>query len=112
MRSTFKNGLDPGRKLAYLARYDYLVTMISVRIAELKAKLSEYLRTVRKGHSITVLDRDTPIARIVPYEPEANGLVSRKPTSHVPFGKIPLPEPYRGNIDIVQLLLEERQVDR
>ena len=112
MRTTFKNLSDSGRRLVHQSRCDYLVTMISVRIAELKARLSEFLRTVRKGHSITILDRDTPIARIVPYEPEANGLVSRKPTSRVPFGKIPLPEPYRGNIDIVQLLLEERQVDR
>jgi prevent-host-death family protein len=112
MRTTFKNVSDSGRRLVHQSRCDYLVTMISVRIAELKARLSEFLRTVRKGHSITILDRDTPIARIVPYEPEANGLVSRKPTSRVPFGKIPLPKPYRGNIDIVQLLLEERQVDR
>jgi prevent-host-death family protein len=102
-----------GRVLGNRTRYDYLVTMISVRIAELKAKLSEYLRTVRKGHSITVLDRETPIARIVPYEAEAGGaLVGRKPTSRVSFEKIPLPERYRGNIDIVELLLEERQVDR
>lgn len=102
-----------GRVLGNRTRYDYLVTMISVRIAELKAKLSEYLRTVRKGHSITVLDRETPIARIVPYEAEAGGaLVGRKPTSRVSFEKVPLPERYRGNIDIVELLLEERQVDR
>jgi len=112
MRTTFKNCGDPDRRLAHQSRCDYLVTMISVRIAELKAKLSEYLRTVRKGHSITILDRDTPIARIVPYEPEASGLVSRKPTSRVPFGKIPLPEPHPLDIDIVQILLEERQVDR
>jgi prevent-host-death family protein len=86
--------------------------MIAVKIAELKAKLSEYLRSVRKGHSITILDRETPIARIVPFEPEEGGLVSRKPTSTVPFGRIPMPEPYRGSVDIVQLLLEERQVER
>lgn len=67
---------------------------------------------MRDGQSITVIDRDTPIARIVPYEPESSGLVARKPTSGVPFGKIPLPEPYRGNFDIVEILLMERQIDR
>lgn len=41
--------------------------MSDVGIAELKARLSEYLRSVRNGSSLTVLDRDTPIARIVPY---------------------------------------------
>jgi len=86
--------------------------MISVSIVELETKLNEYLDSVRKGHSVTILDRETPIARIVPYEPEANGLVSRLPTSRVPFGAIPLPSPYRGSVDIVELLLQERQVER
>ena len=41
--------------------------MSNVGIAELKARLSEHLRAVRNGGTVTVLDRDTPIARIVPY---------------------------------------------
>jgi prevent-host-death family protein len=45
--------------------------MIKVGIAELKAHLSEHLRKVRAGRTLTVLDRDTPVARIVPYEPLA-----------------------------------------
>ena len=40
---------------------------MQVGIAELKARLSEHLRAVRKGRTVTVLDRDTPVARIVPY---------------------------------------------
>ena len=38
----------------------------TVRIAELKARLSEYLRAVRRGETIAVMDRDTPVAQIVP----------------------------------------------
>ena len=34
--------------------------MKTVRIAELKARLSEYLRAVRRGETIAVLDRETP----------------------------------------------------
>ena len=50
-----------------------------VRIAELKARLSEYLRASQRGQEILVKDRDTPIARLVPCtSPEP--LVSRKPT--------------------------------
>lgn len=41
--------------------------MRDVGIADLKARLSEHLRSVRNGGTLTVLDRDTPIARIVPY---------------------------------------------
>jgi antitoxin (DNA-binding transcriptional repressor) of toxin-antitoxin stability system len=48
-----------------------MVIMKSVRIADLKARLSEHLRLVRKGRTLTVLDRDTPIAQIVPYQSEA-----------------------------------------
>jgi len=33
--------------------------MKQVRIAELKARLSEYLRAVRRGETIAVLDRET-----------------------------------------------------
>ena len=40
--------------------------MSHVGIAELKARLSEHLRVVRNGGTLTVLDRDTPLARIVP----------------------------------------------
>jgi antitoxin (DNA-binding transcriptional repressor) of toxin-antitoxin stability system len=49
---------------------DYNVVMKTVRIAELKARLSEHLKWVRKGRTLTVLDRDTPVARIVPYAAE------------------------------------------
>ncbi len=40
--------------------------MKAVNIAELKNRLSHYLRLVRRGESILVRDRDTVIARIEP----------------------------------------------
>lgn len=54
-----------------MTTHDYHVTMTMVRIADLKARLSEHLRRVRQGHTLTVLDRDTPVARIVPWTVEA-----------------------------------------
>jgi antitoxin (DNA-binding transcriptional repressor) of toxin-antitoxin stability system len=39
----------------------------SVKIADLKNNLSRHLVRVRRGAEITVLDRDTPVARIVPF---------------------------------------------
>ncbi len=42
--------------------------MKSVNIAELKAHLSHYLRLVRKGDPILVLDRNRVVARIAPAE--------------------------------------------
>src|SRR5438309_2184879 len=37
--------------------------MDTVGIAELKARLSEHLRAVRRARTLTVLDRDRPVAR-------------------------------------------------
>ena len=86
--------------------------MKQVRIAELKARLSEYLRLVRRGESIAVLDRDTPIAQIVPIG-DHSALRVRKPTPGSPaLNRVPLPKPAKLNIDVVQLLLEERQGHR
>jgi prevent-host-death family protein len=39
--------------------------MIHVRISEVKNRLSHYLRLVRGGEEVEILDRDTPVARIV-----------------------------------------------
>jgi len=38
-----------------------------VNISTVKAHLTRYLRLVRKGETITILDRDTPIAQILPF---------------------------------------------
>lgn len=40
--------------------------MKSAKIAELKNNLSRYLDHVKAGGSVTVLERDRPVARIVP----------------------------------------------
>ena len=44
--------------------------MTTASISELKANLSRYLRVVRRGGEVQVLDRGTPVARLVP--PAAN----------------------------------------
>ena len=51
-----------------------------VKIGELKNRLSAYLRAVRKGQEIVIKDRETPIARLVPYERARNRLEVIPPT--------------------------------
>jgi prevent-host-death family protein len=88
------------------------MVMKQVRIAELKAKLSEFLRAVQGGESITVLDRNTAIAQLVPIR-ERLGMRIRKPTAgSLPPNKVPLPKPAQLKIDVLELLLEERQSHR
>jgi len=93
--------------------YDYNVVMKQVRIADLKARLSEHLRDVRRGQTLTILDRDTPIARIVPYSNDAAKLLIRHPRrSSSRLAKVSLPPPLKLDVDIVTLLMEERQGER
>ena len=45
--------------------------MKEVMVSQLKAKLSSYLSAVRKGETVIVRDRRTPIAKLVPYSQSA-----------------------------------------
>lgn len=93
-----------------VTKSDYPIVMKDVRIAELKAKLSEYLRRVRRGESVTVMDRDTPIAVIRPYPREAGQLTVRSPSARAPKpSQVELPPPLPIQTDIVEVLLAERQ---
>ena len=78
--------------------------MSDVGIADLKARLSEHLRSVRNGDSLTVLDRNTPIARIVPYASQP--LEIRKATR--PLRTLKLPSKPAKRTDSVALLVDDR----
>ena len=85
------------------------MTTKRVRIAELKAKLSEHLRTVRNGARITVLDRETPIAELVPVQSTVGPLPSQAPAPGARAWKdLPRPARLGGDIDVVALLREDR----
>ena len=55
-----------------------LVIMKTVSVSELKARLSYYLREVRRGGEIQVLDRGVPIARLVQATRAAEGEDERR----------------------------------
>ena len=85
---------------------------MEIGIADLKARLSEVLRHVRRGHEAVVLDRNQRIARLVPYEAD-RGLVVRGPApGAVAPGEVQLPRARRIRSDVVEVLLRERQSDR
>ncbi len=64
--------------------FDYYVVMKTVKVGELKSKLSEYLRAVKRGETITVCERNDPIARIVPAGRKSNVLDVRLPRPGAP----------------------------
>ena len=79
--------------------------MSNVRIADLKARLSEHLRAVRNGDTITVFDRATPVARIVPYT--AQPLEVRR--AQRKLRDLKLPRKPSKRTDSVGVLVEDRR---
>lgn len=87
--------------------------MNTVKIADLKSRLSEHLRKVRAGRSMTILNRNHPIARLVPIEKTGTSLAVRPPLASAPkLQRVPLPQPLRLRKDILAFLNEERQDER
>jgi antitoxin (DNA-binding transcriptional repressor) of toxin-antitoxin stability system len=80
------------------------MVMKSVGIADLKARLSEHLKSVKKGRTLTVLDRDTPVAQIIPFTTEAIEVrrATRRPDD------LTLPKPLPGATDSLAALVEDR----
>jgi prevent-host-death family protein len=86
--------------------------MKRVHIAELRVRLSEYLRYVREGHEVTVMDRDSPVARIAPVDAAAV-LPARQPVAgSILPGQISFPPPLVPEVDPLGALLLERQGGR
>src|SRR5579872_416262 len=99
-------------RFAIMATSSHNLAMREVKIAELKSKLSEYLRAVRHGETISVLDRETPIAQIVPVRAKTQLRIRKPAPGTPPLNKIPVPKATKRHTDIVALLLEERQLHR
>jgi prevent-host-death family protein len=82
--------------------------MQQAQIAELKAHLSQYLARVRRGDTVVVCDRKTPIARLVPFTEKEDEFVVHEPTRSIPDLKsVPGVKLKRG-IDLVRILRENR----
>lgn len=95
---------------------DHIVVMTrqhAVGVAELKARLSAYLRAAQRGSEVVIRDRNEPIARLVPYESVDARIVVRDPVrKYGSLAKVPLPGSLTLKVDAVQLLLEERRSGR
>ncbi len=46
-------------------------TKKQANVAKLKSHLSAYIRHVKQGNEVIVLDRQTPVAMLIPYKPHA-----------------------------------------
>ncbi len=99
--------------------------MKMVKVSEAKTHLSRYLRYVRHGGRVRILDRETPIADLVPVDPpagasdderiladlERRGLVKRGKPGPIP-PELFKPGPGGPRAGVVDALLEERRRSR
>jgi prevent-host-death family protein len=75
----------------------------TINISTFKARISEHLRRVRRGERITITDRDTPVASVVPVENEPDLVV------HPPRGSLSFPKlSFRVSRDPLDFLMEDR----
>jgi len=95
--------------------------MEKATISEIKSRLSAYLKKVKAGQAILILDRDQPIARLERVEPatrpgdrlvrlERAGLL-RRATRPVSVANLSGPVP-KSSRSVVEALLEERREGR
>jgi prevent-host-death family protein len=87
------------------------MVMKRVGIADLKAHLSGHLRTVKKGETLVIVDRGTPVARILPAADAGGGLVTRPPTRDLQAVRQMLKRlpPLDLPVDSLSILLEDRK---
>jgi prevent-host-death family protein len=85
--------------------------MKRVMISELKAHLSELVAPVRRGETVIVCDRRTPVALLTPFDEEDERLHIRPPlipmSEFTPIKPIKLP-PGVSALAILEELREDR----
>jgi prevent-host-death family protein len=87
--------------------------METVSVAQLKARLSEYLRRVEAGERFLILNRRAAVGVLVPFDAEEDDLVIRQPEPGTPtLGELDFGPPLDLGFDVVDLLLEDRQDQR
>jgi len=82
--------------------------MHRTQIAKFKAHLSQYLARVRRGETVVVCDRKTPIARLVPFTEREEEFVVHEPTRSMPELKSVRGVKLKRGIDLMRILRESR----
>ena len=98
----------PAAGLDKMTIYDYHIVMIPVNIATLKAKLSFYLGRVKQGNEVLVMDRNTPVARLVPSAGGGQSLVLTQPENSPSALRGMKASPPKRRFNVTRLLREER----
>jgi prevent-host-death family protein len=92
--------------------------MIVAGVAQVKAKLSEYLARARRGDEVLITEHGRPIARIVPVSGASDELADLERAGLVRAGTMKLPRNFldaprpKPATSVTEALLEERLAGR
>jgi prevent-host-death family protein len=96
--------------------------MKKATISETKNRLSAYLELVKRGETVLILERDRPIARLVPVEVAGRGDGARlaelerlgivRRAVRRPSRKLPPPIVLPAGVSLVDAVLDEREEAR
>ncbi len=78
--------------------------MKTTNISQFKTHIGQVLRSVREGEQIVIMDRDIPVARVIPYADSESQLIARRPTRALEFRKLG----FTVSGDPVEYLREDR----
>ncbi len=82
--------------------------MVAVKISDFKARFSAYLRQVKAGEQIELLDRGSAVARVVSTSSEAQVEIIPPRKDPKGIGKIKSKIPHSFKGDSMDVLREER----
>ncbi len=85
--------------------------MISAKTGEFKARLAHYIGLARSGREVVVKDRETPVARLVPYRVDAQAMtltVTPRDPAAPALGKVRVRGVEVAAVDSLSLLLDDR----
>jgi prevent-host-death family protein len=98
--------------------------MRTAKISELKAKLSAHIQYVKNGEEVLILDRNTPVARLIPAGPSeeysereqrliAKGILTppRDPGNRAGFIPVPAGD-HPISQEVMDQIWEEEREDR
>jgi prevent-host-death family protein len=98
--------------------------MKCAKISQIRDHLSEYLRTVRKGETVIIYDRATPVARLEPVPTTARdaplsyqkalaaGILMPPRAVDDALQKLERPPKSKQPAQLVNALIEERRAER
>lgn len=94
------------------------VILIRATISEVKNRLSAYLRRVRAGETVIIMDRKTPVATLGPVpevedrDPRLARLISAGLASQSESSERFVPLPVPVDVDLLGAVLAERRTGR